>query len=100
MEIIFRYFRMIPSLHKILAKQVIQAMIIMVVLEHIFRQRLHVQIGVIMLEPKIITEDRAFDKGWVGVELEFDGFTGCLDPPQQGDRFRSFLSNVLKRTVV
>ena len=73
-EIVLRYFVASPPLHEVVIIECVQAVIIRVVLEHILRHCPDVQIRMVMLQPKIISQDDQFDERRVGIKLKPDGF--------------------------
>ncbi len=79
LQVIFRNRRVVPLSQKILVKREVKTADIRVVFEHVFRHSLNIQTGLIVLEPDEIAQDRHFQEGRFGVELEFNILLGTLE---------------------
>ena len=71
-QVIFGDIMAFPPPHKILIEKRIQTVVILIVLEDIFRHRLDVQIGMVGLHPDVITQNNQFNMREIGKEFEFD----------------------------
>ena len=65
LEIVFRDLRTVPPLGEIVIEERIEAVVVVVLSKHIFRHRVDVQPGVIMLQPDGIPQDDQFYMWWV-----------------------------------
>jgi len=57
-QVVFRQVGMVPSHQEIFVKRDIKTPRILIVLKHEFWHHLHIQTGMIMLNPEIVTQDR------------------------------------------
>ena len=85
LKIVFRDFRAVPSLGEIVIEERIQAIVIVVLAKHIFRHRVDVQTGVIMLQPDGIPQYGQFHMRRVRVEFELNRLLPCFEPFTQLD---------------
>ena len=71
-QVIFGDLRIFPPSHKIIIEKRVKTVVILRVLEDIFRHRLDVQVGMVVLHPDVITQNSQFNLREIRKEFELD----------------------------